>query len=296
MSLRLDAFGSADLKGLPAFARRCLPELDYLDVKGWKAQVIGDPDADTSYHLKAVEGKRLLGVALGVARKMGAERVGWVKLLAVDPKARRQGTGRALLGELERRFQKRDCSETRFGACPPPYVNGGVPILDTAAHCFLLARGYERTGTVLDMVGDLRAIKALKAEDLAQLKALGGRKAGAKETEALRALVRSQFPFWVWEVDDALQHGVVWVAGRQGTVSAFACADGTHPGWFGPMGTLASERGQGQGRLLMAQCLLHLKKRGVKAARIPWVGPVPFYQRYAAAQLGPLYWTFAKRL
>lgn len=294
--MRLDAFGPADLKALPAFARRCLPELDYLDAKGWKAQLFGDPDADAGCLLKAVEGKRLLGLALGVARKTGAERAGWVKLLAVDPKARRRGIGRALLGELERRFQAQGLSEARLGACPPPYVNGGVPILDTAAHCFLLALGYERTGTVLDMVGDLRALKPLGREDLAQLRALGGRKAGPKDAEALRALVRSQFPFWAWEVDHALRTGVVWVAGGQGSVSAFACADGTHPGWFGPMGTRESERGQGQGRLLMAQCLLHLKKRGVKAARIPWVGPVTFYQRHAAAKLGPLYWTFAKRL
>lgn len=295
MSLRLEPLGPAALPGLRSLALKALPELKYLDVKGWKALAFDDPDADPSYQLLAMDGKRLLGAALGVSRKTSAGRVGWVQLLAVDPKARRRGVGRALLSELEQRFQRRDCVEARFGACPPPYVNGGVPMLDTAAHCFLLARGYERSGTVLDMVSDLRAVKPLPKDDLARLKALGGRKAGRKDADALRRLVREQFPFWTWEVDASLAKGVVWVAGQGGAVSAFACADGTHPGWFGPMGTLESERGQGQGRLLMAQCLLHLKKRGAKSARIPWVGPVPFYQRYAAASLGPLYWTFTKR-
>lgn len=294
--MQLDTFREADLAALRPLALKCLPELGYLDAQGWKAQVFGDPDRDDAYLLKAVEGKRLLGVGLGVARRQAGGRMGWVKLLAVDPKARRRGVGRALLAELERRFQKRDCAEARVGACPPPYVNGGVPILDTAAHCFLLARGYERSGTVIDMVADLRKLKPLGAADLKALKALGGRKAGPKDLPALRALLQAEFPYWTWEAAAAMERGVVWVAGLDGAVTAFACADGTHPGWFGPMGTAESARGQGQGRLLMAQCLMHLKRRGVKAARIPWVGPVGFYQKHAAAVLGPVYWTFAKRL
>lgn len=296
MSLQLEQLVEGDLPALRALAVKALPELGYLDAKGWKAQLFGDPDCEGAYLLKAVDGKRLLGAALGVARKTADAKLGWVKLLAVDAKRRRQGVGRALLAELERRFQKRDCAEARFGACPPPYVNGGVPILDTAAHCFLLARGYQRSGTVIDMVGDLRKLKPLGAADLKALKALGGRKAGPKDAPALKALIQREFPFWAWETETSLQRGVVWVAGLEGTVSAFACADGTHPGWFGPMGTAEAERGKGQGRLLMAQCLQHLKKKGGKTARIPWVGPVTFYQKHAASALGPLYWTFSKRL
>jgi GNAT superfamily N-acetyltransferase len=294
--MQIETLSPADLPALRSLALKALPELGYLDAKGWKAQLFGDPDCDSSYLLKAVAGKRLLGVGLGVARRNEGVKLGWVKLLAVEPKSRRQGVGRGLLAELERRFQKRDCAEARVGACPPPYVNGGVPVLDTAAHCFLLARGYERSGTVIDMVSDLRKLKPLGAADLKALKALGGRKAGPKDAAALRSLVQTAFPYWAWEAEAALEHGVAWVAGLDGAVTAFACADGTHPGWFGPMGTLESERGKGQGRLLMAQCLQHLKKRGFKSARIPWVGPVPFYQKHAAAGLGPLYWTFRKRL
>jgi GNAT superfamily N-acetyltransferase len=294
--MQLESLSEKDLPQLAAFAKKALPELGYLDAKGWREQCWGDPDADGAYWLKAVKGKAWLGAAIGVARGSGEKKTGWVKLLAVEPKARRQGTGRALLAELERRFQKRDCHEARFGACPPPYVNGGVPILDTAAHCFLLARGYERSGTVIDMVGDLRKLKPLSAEDQKLLKAAGGRRAGAKDAAPLKAMLQQAFPYWVGEVEMGLRKGVVWVAGPAGSVTAFACADGTHPGWFGPMGTLESERGKGLGRLLMAQCLQHLKKRGVKAARIPWVGPIPFYRAYAAAELGPLYWTFSKRL
>jgi GNAT superfamily N-acetyltransferase len=294
--MELAAFTERDVPELIRLARQARPELSYLDAKGWKAQLFADPDRDDAYLLKAVDKKTMIGAALGVARRADGGKSGWIKFAAVSPKARRQGVARALFSELERRFQKRDCTEVRVGACPPPYVDGGVPILSTEAFCFLSARGYERGGTIVDMVSDLKRLKPLGAGDLKTLKALGGRKAGKGDADALRAMVRGAFPYWAWEVDAALDHGVVWVAGLGGTVTAFACADGTHPGWFGPMGTLESERGKGQGRLLMAQCLLHLKKKGHQSARIPWVGPVPFYARYAAAALGPVYWTFLKRI
>jgi GNAT superfamily N-acetyltransferase len=294
--MELAPFTQADLPDLLRLALQVQPELRYLDAKGWKAQLFGDPDRDDAYLLKAVEKRAFAGVALGVARRVSAGKVAWIRFVAVVPRFRRRGIGRLLFSELERRFQKRDCAEVRLGACPPPYVAGGVPLLATDLHCLLLSRGYRRDGTVLDMVSDLRQIKPLGAADRAALKAVGGRKAGPKDAEALRAMVRTAFPHWSWEVDAALAHGVVWVAGTPEAPTAFACADATHPGWFGPMGTLESERGKGLGRLLMTQCLLHLKKKGYRQARIPWVGPVPFYARFAAASLGPVYWTFVKNL
>jgi len=240
----------------------------------------------------------MVGAALGVAHKQadGSKR-GFVKYLAVTPKARRQGIATLMLTELERRFQKRDCLEVRVGECPPPYVSGGVPLLSTAAHCLLLGRGYQRGGTVIDMEANLKAFKPVWTDaDKKMVKAAGIRKAGPKDAAAIRAMLQAAFPFWVWEVEAALRKGSVFIATRGDDVTAFACAAGTHPGWFGPMGTLEVERGRGLGRLLMWKCLEVLKKDGAKSARIPWVGPIPFYSRYAGAQLGPVFWTFTKRV
>jgi mycothiol synthase len=288
-----------DLPDLAKFAKAATPGLAFLDVKGWDELAFGDPDADASFVLKALEKKVWVGAAIGVAHKDASGiKNGYLKYFAVAPKLRRRGHARAIFGELERRFQKRDCAELRIGACPPPYAQGGVEMLDTASHCFLLARGYQRSGTLLDMQGDLKVWKpAFSADDLKLGKAHGLRKAGAKDAAAIELFLRQHFPHWVWEVGAALRKGTVFVTtNTSGAITGFACANGTQKAWFGPMGTAENERGKGLGRLLMWKCLEVLKKQGVKSTRIPWVGPVGFYARYAAASLGPLYWTFNKRL
>jgi GNAT superfamily N-acetyltransferase len=287
-----------DLPELVKLSKAASPELAYLDAAGWGRQAFDDPGSDSAFLLKAVDKKAMVGAAIGVAHKQpdGSKR-GFVKYVAVLPKARRRGVGTLLLSELERRFQKRECLDVRFGECPPPYVAGGVPMLATEAHCFLLGRGYQRGGTVIDMVADLKAFKADWSEaDKKLIKEAGIRKATAKDAPGIQAMLRSAFPFWALEVQGALDQGSVYIALRDGQITAFACADGTHPGWFGPMGTLEVERGRGLGRLLMWKCLETLKKGGAKEARIPWVGPIPFYARYAGARLGPVFWTFSKRV
>jgi mycothiol synthase len=287
----------ADLGALVKLAKAATPGFAFLDAKAWDELAFGDPWSDGSFLLKAVDKKAMVGAAIGVAHKDGDTKIGYIKYLAVAPKQRRQGLARLLLSELERRFQKRDCVELNVGGCPPPYAQGGVDALDTATHCFLLRRGYERSGSILDMQGDLRAWKPVwSPADKALEKEAGIRKAGPKDAADLDAFLRQNFPHWAWEVGNGLGKGAVFIASRQGRLAGFACANATQKGWFGPMGTLESERGQGLGRLLMWRCLDLLKKQGVKSTRIPWVGPVPFYARYAQASLGPLFWTFQKRL
>jgi mycothiol synthase len=295
--MELQPLTKKDLPDLMKLAKLSSPGINYLSAKAWDFQLFQDPDQDPSFLLKAVEKKALLGVAAGVARKNGAQKIGYLKYFGVAPKARRRGVARELFGEMERRFQKRDCQDVRVGACPPPFIQGGVDALDTATHCFLLGRGYQRTEAITDMTGDLKGWKAVYSDaDKKLMKEYGVRKAGAKDEAALLAFVQRDFPHWQWEARRSLDVGEVFVAGLGGELSAFACSNGTQQGWFGPTGTAESLRGKGLGRLLMWKCLETLKKQGVKAARIPWVGPIPFYTRYANAGLGPLFWTFAKRV
>jgi predicted N-acetyltransferase YhbS len=287
-----------DWGALIKLAKAATPGYGALDAKAWEDLAFGDADGDSGLLLKGVEKGALVAAALGVAHKEGDAKAGYLKYFAVGPKARRRGLGRELLGEMERRLQKRECSEARVGGCPPPYAFDGIEILDTASHCFLLGRGYQRGGTTIDMQADLKAWKpAWSKDDLKLIKETGVRKAGPKDAADLESLLRTAFPNWLFEVTHGQQRGgTVFVASRQGRIVGFAGANGTQKGWFGPMGTLESERGKGVGRVLMWKCLELLKKQGVKSARIPWVGPVPFYARFAKASLGPLYWTFAKRL
>jgi predicted N-acetyltransferase YhbS len=295
--VQLKPFTAADLRALGALARRAAPGLAYMDAAGWRAETLADKATAARLRLKAVEGDRLLGVAVGAMHGPPKARQGFVKLALVKPTARRRGVGAALFGALESRFKALGAGRARVGECPPPYVAGGVDALDTAAHCFLLQRGYERCGTVIDMTADLRRFKAAYSPaDRALMAQAGLRRAGRPERAALMALLKREFPWWVTEVSLALERGSVHVAGSGAAIEAFACGGGTHPGWFGPMGTAKAGRGRGLGRLLMWRCLEGLRDQGHASCRIPWVGPIPFYSRFAGARLSHLHWSFAKDL
>ena len=295
--MRLGPLSPADLGSVAALAASAAPELAYLDRRGWRVQLFEDRAAPAGLRLKAVEGKRRLGVAVGALHTSPDGREGFVKLLLVDPPARRRGVGAALLAALEARFKARGARRSRVGECPPPYVAGGVGGLDTEAHCFLLGRGYRRRGTVIDMTADLRRLKARAGRaDRVLMDVVGLRRAGRAERAPLLGLLRLEFPWWVTEVALALERGTVFVAGPGADVEAFACAGGTHPGWFGPMGTAAAARGRGLGRLLLGEALRALKAQGHSTSRIPWVGPIEFYRRHAGARLSHLHGSFSKDL
>jgi GNAT superfamily N-acetyltransferase len=76
----------------------------------------------------------------------------------------------------------------------------------------------------------------------------------------------------------------------------FACHGSTRRGWFGPMGTLESERGRGIGSVLLKRSLADMKTAGLVTARIGWVGPVRFYARSVGARVERVYWLYRKTL
>ncbi len=65
------------------------------------------------------------------------------------------------------------------------------------------------------------------------------------------------------------------IAARDGAYLAFACQGCNRRAWFGPMGTLESERRRGVGTVLLQRCLADLRAAGHGSAQIGWVGPVP---------------------
>lgn len=290
-----------DSSELLALIKKSTPGLEFVDKRVLEEQAFADPESDTSFLIKAVEKKRMAGALIGVARKSGSGqsllKTGYVKYFGVLPKFRRQGAGQAMFSELERRFQKRDTREVRVGGCPPPFLQGGVEVTDTASVSFLLKRGYARLGETIDMTAPLSRWKPLEQDgDKAQMKAFAIRKAKAADEKALLDMAAANFPGWAFEILAGLKKGVVWMAEENGACVAFCCGNATNPGFFGPMGTVESLRGKGLARILLNRTLESMKKSGCKSARIPWVGPIPFYAKYAGASLGPIYWNFSKKL
>ena len=297
MSPALSPLTPQDLPALARLARTAAPSAVRLDARGWGQQSFGDPHADPALLLKLQQGKRLLGVALGVTRPSRRGLQGHVKFAAVAPGNRRRGLGSLLFGALEARLQGQGCASLHVGACPPPYISGGLPIEDTAGFCFLLKRGYARGEAVLDMEADLRAFQPRWTK--ADRKAMADnklRKATADDAAGLMKMVEKAFPHWAWEAESGLTRGTVIVAGTKGTVQAFACCSATHPGWFGPMGTVESQRGKGLGRLMLRLALLHLKARKQMKPRIDSASDVHFFARHAAASIESVRWHFMKRV
>lgn len=101
------------------------------------------------------------------------------------------------------------------------------------------------------------------------------------EKETVTGWVRSCFGgAWASECDVAFAHQPVGchVAARDGAVVGFACWDATARGFFGPMGTLESERGRGIGAALLLECLHAMHAHGYGYAVIGGVGPRAFYE------------------
>jgi ribosomal protein S18 acetylase RimI-like enzyme len=295
--MELSPISRKDFKEIKALIHTSSDDLDFVEEGGLETQTFGDPEHDISYLIKASEKGKIVAALIGSTRKDGQAKVGYIKYFGVLPKSRLKGVGKAVFSELERRFQKRDVREIRIGACPPPYMQNGVGVHDTGTVTFLLKRGYHISDTIIDLTCDLMKWKPEeKPEDKALIKSAKVRQAKAADEKALIEMVTATFPFWVYEVKQGLEKGAVFVADNNGVLAAFCCANAANPGFYGPTGSLESARGLGLGRILLNKTMEYLKKDGHKKARIPWVGPIPFYVKCAQAKMGPIYFQFNKKI
>ncbi|MGI9177069.1 MAG: GNAT family N-acetyltransferase [Pirellulales bacterium] len=245
----------------------------------------------------------VVGWAFGVLRESTAERRGVVKMLAVVPAFRGRGIGSELLAAIESSLTKAGATVIRFGESAPNYLVPGVDLRCESLLTFLEQRGYTRIGTTVNMVVDLLAEAFSTTADEARLEASGiaVRRAAATDRTAIDRLLERQWPSRRPEVSVALSQtpSAVHVAlASTGDIAGFAAYDGNNvgTGWFGPMGTAAEWEGRGIGRVLLRRCLRDLRGRSLSHAIIPWVGPVAFYERHAAARVDRTFVRLEKRL
>jgi GNAT superfamily N-acetyltransferase len=268
----------------------------------------------------------------GTARSDTARAVrGHIDLLAVAPANQRLGIGTALLQAAERELAARGAGEFRLSGNAPVYLWPGVDVRYTVMTCLAERAGYERCNEAVNMAAGLRAgvslpggtgLSALRAgvsqpgggtgpvglapqlsteADERRLAAAGitVRRAAAAEAGPLVRWMR-QGPFgdssWPDEVSRALDHDPpgCHVAARDGDYLGFACHGVVRPDWFGPMGTLASERRAGIGAVLLKRCLADIAVGGYDIAQIGWTGPVRFYARAVGAVIDRVFWLYRK--
>jgi GNAT superfamily N-acetyltransferase len=93
--------------------------------------------------------------------------------------------------------------------------------------------------------------------------------------------------YWKSEVEVAFsrQPVSIWLAQRGNDILGFACYETTAKNFFGPTGTLESERGKGIGKILLIKSLESLRELGYAYAVIGGVGPSDFYEKAVGAKI-----------
>ncbi len=239
--------------------------------------------------------------SLRSARGGGAS--GHVDLLAVGREATGRGVGASLLARMEKLLTDRGATAAALAGNPPVYLWPGVDARYTAMTCLAARAGYERYAEEVDMAVQLRATDLECGPDIDRLAAAGVtvRRAERAESERLVAWLRGGpwgHSSWPDEAAATLtrQPAGCHVACRGDQYVGFACHGSVRRGWFGPMGTLAPERGHGIGSVLLRRCLSDMQAAGLAVARIGWVGPVRFYARVVGARTERVYWLYRKAL
>lgn len=114
------------------------------------------------------------------------------------------------------------------------------------------------------------------------------RRAIAPEKHLVSEWVMEQFgAYWKSEVEVAFSRQPVscWIAQRGNAILGFACYECTARNFFGPTGTLESERGKGIGKVLLIKSLESMREMGYAYAIIGGVGPAEFYEKAVGAQV-----------
>lgn len=125
-------------------------------------------------------------------------------------------------------------------------------------------------------------------KQLAKKESIVFRRAIAPEKHLVTTWVQQHFgDYWQSEVEVAFSRQPVtcWIAHRGNDILGFACYESTARNFFGPTGTLETERGKGIGKVLLIKSLQSMKEMGYAYAIIGGVGPAEFYQKAVDAKL-----------
>lgn len=219
----------------------------------------------------------------------------WLGIFAVAPDHKRRGIATALLKRVEQQIPP-ECETIEALAIPGNYFTPGIDPRYTAGWVWLERRGFARFNECTNLTAPLEtAFDTAAAEEELRQQQIEIRRANDADAPLLDAFFTNDFGGdWRFEADLALQNDppALHLALRENEIVGFAAHSGQNRevGFFGPMGTTPAARGTGVGRVLLWHCLNDLRAAGHKNAVIPWVGPIPFYYRWAGCTVDRVFW------
>ncbi len=278
-------------------------ELDKITEDLLKQKIDDDPDFAPDLTLLAYsDSNKPVGFIMGVVRKRGKEKTGYVKLLAVLKEHRRKGIATALYSQVEQEMKSRGVKLVRVYESYPNYFMPGVDPFYTEAVCFFERNGFVKFNDCANLKADLvhQDFNTSKEERKLRQHGITVSRAGKKDFQPMLNWIRRHFAAWEWEIRAAFENKPVslHIAKKDGRIIAFSAHETNNKGtgWFGPMGTGKAARGKGIGGILLKRCLNDLKKAGFKSSVIPWVGPIPFYMHYVNSKVERVFWRYEKKL
>lgn len=254
-----DVIGPDDADAIAALCRRAMPDSPTTDeiarclfAPDRPARVRGDP-------------------ATGVVATERAGDAGFVKLLVVDPAARRQGHGRSLLEAAEADLA--GCTTITLGADAPYFLFPGIESSLLPMVALAEQRHYERVDTHLNMRIDLAALPPDPG---------GGEPAGADRRDEVDAFATEHWPDWRLEALRALDRGTLMVGRDDRGLTGFCAWDVNRRDLVGPVAVRPDLMGRGAGRPILLGALHRLAREGRGGVEIVWVGPIAPYARLGA--------------
>lgn len=287
-----------DLSGLvPLFERAC--HYEPVSRAILEEKTFQDPFFDQALTRVAAYETQIVGMVMGVPRPDYKPEKGWLKLMAVLPDFQGLGIGKALLEQMETEFRERGMKNLSLFDTPYNYYTPGLDPRYTRALVFFQDRGFERTGETENLICSLDQNFDTSADEqrLAE-QGIVILLAEQSHLPRLNSWLNTIWPAWTYEAAAGQKQNLLYLAIKDDAVIGFGAGEGNNvgTGWFGPVGVDPGFRQYKIGKILSLKVLNDLKQRGFTMAIIPWVGPIPFYQRLCKASVDRVFWRFEKQL
>ena len=253
----------------------------------FRQNVLLDPNFDATCCFVAEVDGLVQGFLLSLGRRVPFFNQGlqpeeaWITAFGVDASSRRKGIG----GQLLQAALDQMTRQGRKVVTISPYVsNYFIPGVDVAAYAaaveFLLRHGFEVTSRPLSMRAELTGFRIPEpiAETARKLARDGVEVRPAEPSDLVPVLdfIREHFSWdWFREAGDVMERLFagdprqvnLLIARHAGEVVGYAQHRAER---FGPFGVNPALRSRGIGRVLLAQTLLEMLKRGYHAAWFMW--------------------------
>lgn len=233
----------------------------------------------------------VLGDEVGAVSVAVRDGIGAIQLLAVDPAARGEGRGRALLDAATTWAFDHEATWLTIGAAPPWYLWAGIDLDWVPMLVLAESAGFDPVGVAINLSCPT-SVRIPPPPGVSLRRVVDDADAAAVVGLCTRAFA----PAWQHEAARGIEHGACHGAfDADGALLGFAAHSVNRPGWFGPTGVDPERQRNGCGGALLTACLEDLEVAGFERCEISWIGPVGFYAKAVGAEVGRVFRLVGKR-